>query len=409
MISSWGIVPTVAADGKEALARLNRASESGKPYRLILLDLQMPGMSGFEVARRVKESPFGADAEIILLTSLGEKGDAARCKEFGISGYLVKPVKQSELLDAVMMALGHPAEEKTSVITRYTIQEARRRLNILLAEDNLINQRLATKLLETRGHRVVLASNGREAVEALDEEVFDLILMDIQMPEMDGFEATKAIRNLECGLREKIEEGPYSKSEIQNLKSKIQSIPIVAMTAHALKGDREKCLEAGMDDYVSKPINAENLFSVIEKLVHGLKDEQKEKPFSSIKKKEKSSKDVFDLSKALEVVVGNKELFQEIANLFLENLPGYLTQIKEEIARGDANALEQAAHSLKGSMGNFGARRAYEAVYFLERLGAEGKVGQAEEALTELRNELNTLESEMKSALEEMKNEGSDC
>ena len=281
MISSWGIVPTVAADGKEALVKIKEAFESGKPHRLLLVDLQMPEMDGFEVAKRVKESPFGADVKIILLTSLGGKGDAARCKKLGISGYLIKPVKQSELLDAVMMALEHPAEEKTSVITRYAIQEARRRLNILLAEDNVINQRLAMKLLETRGHRVVLASNGREAVAALYEEAFDLILMDIQMPEMDGFEATKAIRNLEYGLREKIEEGPYS-------KPKIQSIPIVAMTAHALKGDRERCLEAGMDDYISKPINAENLFRVIEKLASGLKGAQKEKPFSSTKKKEKS-------------------------------------------------------------------------------------------------------------------------
>ena len=165
-----------------------------------------------------------------------------------------------------MMDLGHASERKAPFITRYTIQEVRKRLDILLAEDNLVNQKLAVKMLEKRGHRVVVASNGREAVETLAKESFDLILMDVQMPEMDGFEATQAIRNLECGLGSKIEEGPYAKSEIQNRKSQVKSIPIVAMTAHAMKGDRDKCLEAGMDDYVSKPIKAEKLFAVIEKI-----------------------------------------------------------------------------------------------------------------------------------------------
>ena len=244
MTSYWGLVPTEAADGKEALMKIRNAHESGKPYRLVLLDLQMPVMDGFEVAKRIKESPFRADMEIILLTSMGKKGDAARCKEMGISGYLLKPLKQSDLLDAIMMTLGHPLYEEAPVITRYTIQESRRRFKILLAEDNLVNQKLAERMLEKRGHRVVVTSNGREAMEALNKERFDLILMDIQMPEMDGLTATRKIRN--------------SKSEIQN-------IPIIAMTAHAMKGDRERCLAAGMDGYVSKPVKAEELFTVIEK------------------------------------------------------------------------------------------------------------------------------------------------
>ena len=270
MTSSWGLVPEVAKNGKEGLIKAREAFDSGEPYRLILLDQQMPEMSGFEVAERVKEGLFGADVEIILLTSAGLKGDRVRCRELGISGYLMKPVKQSELLDAIMMALGHRDKEKIPVITRYTIQEARRRLNILLAEDNPVNQKLAVKMLEKRGYRVVVASNGRETVEALDRETFDLILMDVQMPEMDGFEATKVIRekeereasqfgmrNSECGIEKR-------RSAIANDQSSIRRIPIVAMTAHAMKGDRERCLEAGMDDYVSKPIRAEEFFKVIE-------------------------------------------------------------------------------------------------------------------------------------------------
>ncbi|MBW2005416.1 MAG: response regulator, partial [Deltaproteobacteria bacterium] len=251
MTSSWGLVPTEAANGKEALAKIKKASDTGQPYRLVLLDLQMPNMDGFEVAKRAKEGPDGVDVEIILLTSVGQKGDAARCKEVGISGYLIKPVKQSELLDAITMALGHPSEQKAPFITRYRIQDARRRLNILLAEDNIVNQKLATKILEKRGHRVVVASNGKEAIEKLEGERFDLVLMDVQMPEMDGITATQQIRNPQSAIRNR-------------------NIPIIAMTAHAMKGDRERCLAAGMDDYVSKPINTEELFKVIEKLANGL-------------------------------------------------------------------------------------------------------------------------------------------
>jgi CheY-like chemotaxis protein/HPt (histidine-containing phosphotransfer) domain-containing protein len=283
-----------------------------------------------------------------------------------------------------------------------------------LAEDNIVNQKLAVKILEKRGHSVVVASNGKEAIEKLKGESFDLILMDVQMPEMDGLEATKAIRNLECarlprlnnrdggqGLRNKIEEGPYSESEIRNLKSQIKKIPIIAMTAHAMKGDRERCLAAGMDDYVSKPINAEELFKVIEKLANGLRNKTKkeEKVSPASKNNEPPAKDVFDLSKALEVVDGDMELFKEIADLFLENLPNNIAQIREGIAKGDANALEQAAHSLKGSVGNFGAKRAFEAAYRLEIIGREGRLAEADAALSKLEKELKDLDAAMKEAL----------
>ena len=249
MTSSWGLVPVEAVDGKDALAAMEKAFKARAPYRLLLLDLQMPGMDGFEVAERVKASPFGADAEMILLTSVGQKGDARRCKELGISGYLVKPVKQRELLEIITMALGQPSREGDPVITRHLIREARRRLSILLAEDNIVNQKLAVKLLEKRGYRVAVASNGREAVDAFEGERFDLILMDVQMPKMDGIEATRLIREKEA------EHGGH--------------IPIVAMTAHAMKGDREECLAAGMDDYMSKPFKPKELYSMIEKVAFG--------------------------------------------------------------------------------------------------------------------------------------------
>ncbi|MBW2343857.1 MAG: response regulator [Deltaproteobacteria bacterium] len=261
MTSSWGFMPEEAEDGEEALAELYDAFEAGRPYRLLLLDAQMPGMDGFEVARKVKDAPYGAGLKTILVTSLGRKGDAALCNELGISGYLLKPAKQSDLLDAITMALGQPPDEKISLITRHTVREARIRLNILLAEDNIVNQKLAVKMLEKRGHRVVIASNGRKAVDAFKAEHFDLILMDVQMPEMDGLTATRMIRNLKLETRN-------LEGQISSIKHPVSSIPIIALTAHAMKGDREKCIAAGMDDYVSKPIKADKLFAVIEKLAN---------------------------------------------------------------------------------------------------------------------------------------------
>jgi len=407
MTASLGLVPALTVDGKEAIDRLNEAYDSGKPYRLLLLDLQMPELDGFDVAKKIKETLWGDDLKIILLTSLGRKGDAARCKEVGISGYLTKPIKKSDLLDAIMMTMGTPGEEDATVITRYTVQEARKRLNILVAEDNPINQRLVIELLKKRGYRAVLASNGKEAINAIEEEDFDLVLMDVQMPKMDGLEATRYIRERE---QRATSEASWSEAKIP-LKAgqPATRLPIVAMTAHAMKGDRKKCLESGMDDYVSKPINVEKLFRVIEKFSHKLKNHKKEKPLPSLKNTEVRSKEVFDLSKAMEVVAGSKEIFKEIANIFFENSPLSMTQIREAIAEGDVLALEQAAHSMKGSVGHFGARRAFEAAYYLEKLGRKKEMGEANNAFLTLEKELTALTFEMKRALREMKNEDSNC
>jgi len=414
MITSWGLVPTITANGKEALDRFNKAFGSGTPYRLILLDRHMPEMDGFDVAKTIKGAPSGKDVRIILLSSIGERGDSDRCKEIGISGYLPKPIKQSDLLDAIMMTMGLPSEETPTVITRHKVYEERKSFNILLAEDNLINQTLVIKLLETRGHRVTLASNGIEAVEAFKKGDFDLILMDIQMPEMDGFEATKAIRNLEFGMRNEKE------SKIQNRNSKLvdkapeiqpssinhpvsSHIPIIAMTAHAMTGDREKCIAAGMDDYVSKPIKPETLYSVIDKVARKPQREKEQKRTQPSHGSKPFSPKTFDLSGAMETVLGNEDLFQEIAGMFIESCPDYIAKIKEGIAENDAGILEREAHSLKGAVGNFGAKEAYEAAYRLEKLGKEGEMAMAEEGLSNLERVLNELVSEMKIVLQEMK------
>ena len=340
---------------------------------MILLDMQMPELDGFDVAKIIKDAPSGKDVKIIVLSSIGERGDSDRCKEVGISGYLPKPIKQSELLDAIMMTMGLPSEETPTVITRHKVYEERESLNILLAEDNLINQTLAIKLLETRGHRVTLASNGIEAVEAFKKGDFDLILMDIQMPEMDGFEATREIRKLET--RDPQNRGIALNRQSRILRQNFERIPIIAMTAHAMTGDREKCIDAGMDDYVSKPIKPEALYSVIDKVARKSQSEKEQKRTQPSQGSKTFSPKTFDLSSAMETVLGNKDLFQEIAGMFIESCSDYIAKIKEGITGNDAGILEREAHSLKGAVGNFGAKEAYEAAYRLEKLGERRENG----------------------------------
>jgi two-component system sensor histidine kinase/response regulator len=395
MITPWGLVPTITASGKEAIVCFNQAFSSETPYRLILLDMQMPELDGFDVAKIIKTAPSGKDVKIIMLSSMGQRGDSKRCKEAGISGYLPKPIKQSDLFDAILMTMGFAADETPTLITRHKVNEERERFDILLAEDNLVNQTLAIKLLETRGHRVSLASNGVEAVEAFKKGDFDLILMDIQMPEMDGFEATREIR--------KIETGDSQQSSTIDDQSPTHRIPIIAMTAHAMAGDRERCLDAGMDDYVSKPIRPEALFSVIKKVAQGSRGEKGQEKTPSEESLNLSSPKTFDLAMAMETVLENEDLFQEIAGIFLDNVPDYMAKIQEAVAQQDASALERAAHSLKGSAGNFGAGKVSEAALHLERLGKNQTMETAAQELSNLEAALDELVTEMEFVLKGMK------
>jgi CheY-like chemotaxis protein len=249
----WQMKPTLTEGGSEALAVLQQAAGRGTPFPLVLLDAKMPDMDGFSVAERMTRTAPLAGAAVIMLTSAGLRGDAARCRELGISAYLPKPVKRSDLLAGIRMALGaqNQSRENPSLVTVHSLRETRGRLNILLAEDNVINQRVAVRLLEKRGHTVVVAETGKRALEMLelvDQQPFDLVLMDVQMPEMDGLQVTAAIRQRE------LTSGKH--------------IPIIAMTAHAMVGDRERCLQAGMDAYTSKPLQIQELLATIENVLH---------------------------------------------------------------------------------------------------------------------------------------------
>jgi two-component system, sensor histidine kinase and response regulator len=249
MLTRWGMRPTAVEGGRAALQALEVAKSTGHPFPLVLLDGQMPEMDGFTLAEIIRKDPsLVGGAMVMMLTSTGHLGDAARCRELGISAYLVKPIRQGELLEAVCNVLKQASgDESSRLITRHSLREERNKLRVLLAEDNAVNQTLAVRILEKRGYSVTVAGNGREALAALQKEEFDLILMDVQMPEMDGFETTAAIRQTE--------------------KQSGKRIPIVAMTAHALKGDEERCLAGGMDGYVSKPIRTNELFATIERVI----------------------------------------------------------------------------------------------------------------------------------------------
>ncbi|HLY59192.1 MAG TPA: PAS domain S-box protein [Terriglobia bacterium] len=365
MLIHWQMKPTLAEGGKAALAILEQALEDGNVYPLVLTDAHMPEMDGFTLADRIKHNSRLANATIMMLTSGGQRGDAVRCKELGISAYLTKPIRQTELREAIMGVLAsQPADQcEQSLVTRHSLREARRGLKILVAEDNLVNQRLATRLLENRGHTVVLAVNGCEALAALEQShhgEIDLVLMDVQMPEKGGFEATAAIRKRE--------------------ESTGQHIPIIAMTAHAMKGDREKCLAAGMDGYVSKPIQVEELFAVIEGVLPSLPFKQTESP-----------KQAIDQAALLNRVNGDRNLLTEMAGLFLRDCPQHMTEIRQAVARRDSKALEFAAHALKGSVSNFVAEAAREAALRLESMGHQGDFRDSEIAYQTLVLEIDNV------------------
>ena len=247
MLTHWHMQPTTAAGGWAALGCMMHAAASGTPFPLVLIDVHMPEMDGFELVERIRKNPVLAAATIMMLSSADVAGAAAHCRELGVAAFLTKPLRHWELLDAMLLALGRTTLVEPGVPQQQTVPDgSARHLRILLAEDNAVNQHLAVRLLEKRGHTVAVANNGREALAIFANAAFDVVLMDVQMPEMDGFEATAAIREHERATQ--------------------RHVPIIALTAHAMKGDDQRCLAAGMDGYVAKPIQAQELLAVIARL-----------------------------------------------------------------------------------------------------------------------------------------------
>jgi two-component system sensor histidine kinase/response regulator len=346
LLTRWGMHVASAADGETALRMLGEAIACNAPYRLILTDMHMPKMDGFMVVEELKRDPGFSAATVMMLSSGGRRGDTDKCQELGIAAYLLKPVRQTELQTAIARALGANPIEEEGMITQQTLRAERPQnefLNILLAEDNEVNQKLAVRLLEKRGHTVTVVGNGRQAVQAARSKRFDLVLMDVQMPEMDGIEATAAIR------------------EQEKVNGRRQ--PIVAMTALVMKGDRERCLDAKMDGYLSKPVRPQELDEVLETF-----SKQKRAGLQNDTAKAPAVGTPVDFAELTARVEGDLSFVGELLEVLREDCPRKLRAIREAKASGDLSAVKRIAHGLKGALGNVSANRAASLAAQIEHL-----------------------------------------
>jgi CheY-like chemotaxis protein len=358
MLSHWGLVPTAADGGAAALSILEAAALAGRPPALVVLDVQMPAMDGFTLLERIRSHPTLRSVPALVLSSAGESGDAERCRRLGAAGYLMKPVTQSDLYDAVSSALG--SESPVAAVGQPAPRAYRaRRLHLLLAEDNPVNQRLAVRMLERHGHTVVVVDNGRGAVDAFGREPFDAILMDVQMPELDGFQATATIRD-----RERVT-GSH--------------VPIVAMTAHAMAGDEARCLAAGMDGYLAKPVRASVLIDALDRLV-GLEGRLAPAPLAPL-----------DVARALSGCEGDADLLEELMRVFEGERAERLKELRVAVAVGDGLAIERIAHRFKGALGALAALGAMEHASALETIGRSGALEGVAAALAAFEDELDRL------------------
>jgi len=371
-LHSWGCRYDVAASAKEALDKLWAGLESKDPFQVAILDMEMPDMDGAILGRKIKENPDLGQTLLLLLTSQGRRGDAKRMEGIGFSAYLTKPVKSAQLRDCLALAIGSKSSafsgRPVPIITRHSVAEAKKqKMRILLAEDNVTNQKLALRILEKMGYRADTAGTGREVLWALERVPYDLILMDMQMPEMDGLEATAAIRQKET------ETGGH--------------IPIIAMTARALKGDRERCLAAGLDDYISKPIQPKELIEAIGRQL-GKADVGAQKiPLVGISEE----KEIFDKGELLDRVGGDEEIFREIVKTFMEEAPLQVQKLKEVLQEGEALSVERQAHLLKGAAMNMGAKVLQAVALEVEMAGRAGDLSRARALAERLDQEFEKL------------------
>jgi len=393
----WGMLPQSVEDGPSALIAIRRAAKTDSPFDLVLLDGHMPGLDGFGVAERIKKDSELTCGSLIMLTSAGEQGESARCRELGVAGYLMKPVAASDLRrvietvvkDSAFAAPALPAATAETAPaapqdTPPILREPERlpppsaanplptgpSYRLLLAEDNPVNRTIGTRMLSKLGHLVVTADNGKQAVEISATESFDVVLMDVEMPIMNGFEATAAIRAREA--------------EIGGRRT-----PIIALTAHVMQGDRERCLDAGMDSYASKPIQPTELFATIEAL---LATNPREEPMAST-----PSEDIPVLDRiALYEQVGDEaDLLLKVIEMFRIDSVSVVAKLDVALTEGDASEVQQGAHRIKGALLTLGGKAAANVAMHLEHMGREGDVSQGMPLLTDLRHELERLAPEL--------------
>ncbi|PLX83873.1 MAG: hybrid sensor histidine kinase/response regulator [Desulfuromonas sp.] len=365
VLTRWGLEVTLAGGGEQGLRALRDAGDRRNPFQLLLLDSGMPGMYGFALAEQIRPQRDMTGPALMMVTTEDVGRAAARCRDLDIACYLVKPLRQSELFNGILASLespaGAPAAKGVPPVGPVPVGAGEGSglpevpLRVLLAEDNPINQKLARALLEARGWKVTAVSNGAEVVRQAKEGGVDLVLMDVQMPEMDGLDATRAIRRLEGSAG---------------------TVPIIGLTAHAMKGDREIFLSAGMDDYVAKPIKPEELFGAIVRCL----DPARPSPVPTI-----------DLSPTLEALNGNRTFLDELVGDFLRDCPGQLDRMRRALEEGNEEQLERLAHNLKSVAGIFGAQAAIMLADELETLGEAGKLAGAPGVLERLERELGRV------------------
>lgn len=352
---------------------------SGRPVQILLSDLQMPDTDGWMLVEQIRKDTRYDDLKLVLLPSSGTRGDAQRCRQLRVNGYLTKPVIHSELYDALEAILHGKEQPGSDLVTRHQVREAKRGLTILLVDDVEINRELAKIILEKQGYQVLLANDGQDALEQARKGGIDLILMDIQMPVMDGFEATDEIRAFE-------------------LAHNRQPVPIVAMTAYALQGDKERCLAAGMDAYLSKPIKEDDLLAVIERMVSG--QPPQEVPAAVVKADalvpDQVQQPVFDRQALLTRLGGNEALIQKFVAMFFDSAREHLTLLQQAAEQGDSDQMRAKAHAIKGAAANVGACALSQAAAELEKAVRESRTAAQEALLAKLVEQYALFEQESK-------------
>ena len=385
-LTDWGCRFDETGDGEIALARLAEAADAGDPYQAILLDSGIGAMAGAHWARRMRENPKLAQTRLIMITALGERGEASRLEQEGFDGYLTKPLRQGHLRDCLALVLGRaeslPPAAASRLVTRHTVSEARkRRVRILVAEDSITNQKVALHILGKLGYRADAVANGKEAIAALSAIPYDLVLMDCQMPEIDGFEATRRIRRAKAGVLD-------------------PRVPIVAMTAYAMKGDSERCLEAGMSDYLSKPVLPADLASMIERWLPEEEPDDASGPIALLNSGAgggQAGKDVFDLESFMNRILGDTELAKELVEGFLAEMPEQLERIHIATDEGDHLSAEQQAHRIKGASANLSALALYESAHAMEMAAKD----RNSESMSELMPQMDQCFRLLKVSLED--------
>jgi CheY-like chemotaxis protein/HPt (histidine-containing phosphotransfer) domain-containing protein len=374
-----------ASDGPAAFQSLLQACEEGDPFRLVLIDMQMPGMDGEMLGKAIREDQRLADTLMVLLTSVGTRGDARHFSELGFAGYLTKPLKHHELFQVLSMVLGNKEAKKTthrpSLTTRFSVREsvqplACNKARILLAEDNLTNQQVALGILKKLGLQADAVLNGEEALQSLTATPYDLVLMDVQMPVLDGMETTRRIRN--------------PQSEVLN-----HAIPIIAMTAHAMQGDKEKCLQAGMNDYVSKPVNPKTLSDTLKKWL-GTTEPKPSPEKGRIEEAIDQGVPVFDRKGYMERLLDDIELAHSIMEEFLKDIPSQIRTLETLLESGDRNGVERQAHTIKGTSANVGGEQLRAVAAAMEKAAKAGDLHSVKAQIPEMETQFARLREAMK-------------